>query len=48
MKQIAICNQKGGVAKTTSTVAISSELARRGYNVLFVDLDSQDNNDDTE
>ena len=40
-KIIAICNQKGGVAKTTSTAAISSEFARRGYNVLMIDLDSQ-------
>lgn len=41
MKTFAICNQKGGVAKTTSTAAISSELARRGYKVLMIDLDSQ-------
>ena len=40
-KTIAVCNQKGGVAKTTSTAAISSELARRGYKVLMIDLDSQ-------
>jgi len=38
-----IINQKGGVAKTTSTLAISSELAKKGLRVLMVDLDPQAN-----
>jgi len=38
---IAITNQKGGVAKTTTAVTIGDGLARRGYSTLLVDLDSQ-------
>lgn len=43
MQIIAIANQKGGVAKTTTTLAIGAGLARKGYKVLFVDLDAQTN-----
>ena len=43
MQIIAITNQKGGVAKTTTTLAIGAGLARKGYKVLFVDLDAQTN-----
>ena len=35
--------QKGGVGKTTSTVAVSETLAALGYRVLVVDFDSQGN-----
>ncbi|MBQ9169152.1 MAG: ParA family protein [Oscillospiraceae bacterium] len=35
--------QKGGVGKTTSTVAVSEILAELGYRVLVVDFDSQGN-----
>lgn len=35
--------QKGGVGKTTSTVAVSEILAAAGYRVLVVDMDSQGN-----
>lgn len=42
-KIIAVCNQKGGVAKTTTAIAIASGLAKRGYKVLMVDTDSQRN-----
>ena len=40
-KIIAIANEKGGVAKTTSTGAIGSVLSRRGYKTVMVDLDPQ-------
>lgn len=43
MQIIAITNQKGGVAKTTTTLAIGAGLARKGRKVLFVDLDAQTN-----
>jgi len=38
---IAISMQKGGVGKTTTTLALGSELARSGARVLLVDLDPQ-------
>lgn len=41
MKVISICNQKGGCAKTTSTLNISAELARNGKKVLMIDADYQ-------
>ena len=40
---IAVCNQKGGVAKTTTACAMATGLSKRGYNVLMVDTDSQRN-----
>lgn len=42
-KIIAIAAQKGGAAKTTSTISISSYLASLGYKVLLVDIDAQEN-----
>ena len=38
---ITIANEKGGVGKSTTTVALGSVLAKRGYRVVMVDLDSQ-------
>lgn len=43
MRVIAFSNQKGGVAKTTSSYAMAAGLARRGNKVLVVDADPQEN-----
>lgn len=40
-KVIALVNQKGGVAKTTSTVNLGVGLANQGNRVLLIDADPQ-------
>src|SRR5213592_1808378 len=42
-KVIAFANQKGGVAKTTTTLNLGVALSERGFRVLLIDLDPQGN-----
>lgn len=43
MRTLAIVNQKGGVGKTATVAGLGQGLILRGFNVLFVDLDAQQN-----
>ena len=43
MEVIAVINQKGGVGKSTTALALGAGLSLKGYKVLFIDLDAQGN-----
>ena len=47
MKIYTVSNQKGGVGKTTTALAVANILKYRGYKVLYIDADPQCNSTDT-
>lgn len=43
MKTIAICNYKGGVGKTATTINLAAELSAANKRVIVIDADGQRN-----
>lgn len=43
MEVVAIISRKGGVGKTATAQALGAGLIRKGFSVLYIDLDSQTN-----
>lgn len=43
MLSVAVCNQKGGVGKSTTTYHLARAAWQAGYRVLVVDMDPQAN-----
>lgn len=43
MQVIAVINQKGGVGKSTTALAIGAGFILKGYKILYIDLDAQGN-----
>ena len=43
MNVISLINKKGGVAKTTTALALANGLSKKGFSVLSIDCDSQAN-----
>lgn len=43
VKILSVLSRKGGTGKTTTTQALGNALTKKGYRVLFIDLDSQQN-----
>src|SRR3972149_4528124 len=43
LRTIAVSNEKGGVAKTTTTLSLGAALAEMDQRVLLIDLDAQAN-----
>ena len=45
--KIAVCNQKGGIGKTTTSLCLADAFTHIGYSVLFLDFDAQCNSTST-
>lgn len=43
MKTLSICNQKGGVGKTTTSLCLTAGMSERGKKCLLIDLEGQRN-----
>lgn len=41
MKVLTVANQKGGIGKTTTFLCLGAQLEQRGFKVLYIDLDAQ-------